>query len=151
MGREIKFRAWDTHRKQMVSNSYEHATGYADTKFHISLTIEGKIFEKSVYDNVLPEQVDKKRFILMQFTGLLDKNGKEIYDGDILNYPDKIVSSNDPKHRFRLVKWVEEEGKFTNAYIDGNTKTSGLTFCTGNSIKHFEIIGNIYENPELIK
>ena len=68
---------------------------------------------------------------LMQFTGLLDKNGKEIYEGDILKYRGKL-SFNDPPF---VVEWQNDDARWTEFYPSNN----------------FEVIGNIYENPELLK
>jgi uncharacterized phage protein (TIGR01671 family) len=73
---------------------------------------------------------------LMQFTGLLDKNGKEIYEGDILENMNwrEWNYKNGEKHRV-VVKWTSGK-KFSGFGIGEDT--------------HYEIIGNIYENPELL-
>ena len=74
-------------------------------------------------------------YILMQFTGLTDKNGKEIYEGDIVRttgWPD-----GDP------VYWVD--GRFCVG------QPSNLADFLGSIAEGCEIIGNIYENPELLK
>ncbi len=97
--REIKFRAWDKIGKIMIPVSR------------------------------LDFPLSEKREILMQFTGLLDKNGKEIYEGD-------IVSWNDKKARV-----IFSNGKFT-ADIHGKFEVTNWNSC--------EIIGNIYENPNLL-
>jgi uncharacterized phage protein (TIGR01671 family) len=78
--------------------------------------------------------VDDEHIILMQFTGLLDKNGKEIYGGDIVsdeNFTAKIF-------------WDTEAAKFALSVIIGGGQLSVL------NLKTFEVIGNIYENPNLI-
>lgn len=73
---------------------------------------------------------------IMQFIGLLDKNGKEIYEGDIL------IGSHESKE----VIWNKEELAFwfkgTNWY-DGNQLAIGAEYMA--------VVGNIYENPELLK
>lgn len=72
------------------------------------------------------------------FTGFHDKNGKEIYEGDILsNAPQKIE-----------VRWDSIFGRWFGHYLD-NRGTS--YFWMGNEFKNYEVIGNIYENPELMK
>ena len=77
--------------------------------------------------------------ILMQFTGLLDKNSVEIYEGDIVKAPDGVweVQIRDLEDGVCLINDAKETGSLD--YIDGEYS---LTEC--------EVIGNIYENPELL-
>ena len=104
--RELKFRAWNK-KKTLFPMTYNIELGYA--------------------------RVDFRRHKLMQYTGLKDKNGKEIYEGDIVkNYIGQVGT----------IIWVK--------------KTCGFEIdmkCIGRHgiQKRLEIIGNIYENPELIK
>lgn len=72
---------------------------------------------------------------LMQFTGLKDKNDIEIYEGDILNHNGDLW----------VVRYSEEDGMFI-LYYDNIIEN----FSNMNS-KWLEVIGNIYENPELLK
>jgi len=72
--------------------------------------------------------------VKVQYTGLKDKNGKEIYEGDILLWEDVKIKS----------EVVFEEGCFVIKHEQG-----GSDFISSKNM--FEIIGNIYENPELIK
>jgi len=72
---------------------------------------------------------------LMQFTGLKDKNGKEIYEGDIYNIGDENIKY--------LVEW-NDCGLIGKQL--GSSSYAGLTYW----IKQIEVIGNIYENPEII-
>ena len=76
-----------------------------------------------------------RNYQVMQFTGLKDKNGKEIYEGDILSY--NGITSNDNKI-IREVNYNAENARFQ----------SGMYLLT-QSIELSEIIGNIYENPDL--
>ena len=75
---------------------------------------------------------------LMQFTGLLDKNGKEIYEGDILKF-------------YFGSKWERDQVQYDDKYAHYSLKESNITlnFFIENE-DTLEVIGNIYENPELI-
>jgi len=69
---------------------------------------------------------------VMQFTGLLDKNGKEIYEGDIVRGQHKIIGD-----------WTAKVDFLATGIWFGGAKFS--------EVENYEIIGNIYENPELLK
>ena len=121
MKREIKFRAWittdvDDKDNDIKSMSYDLAfTKYAP----------------------INELLNKEE-CLMQFTGLKDKNGKEIYEGDILTKWDglkKKVFFSDKYYNFQL------------SHLDNKGFCDTLAFWNQEST---EVIGNIYENPELL-
>jgi len=120
--REIKVRAWDTKREKMWS---------ADEMGQDQLTIspDGKGFVNvSGIDTRLSQYAN--HLIPLQFTGLKDKNNKEIYEGDIL--------LNDYYGKSQIiVKWITD-GFNVNLLSKGGAKK-----C--------EIIGNIYQNSELIQ
>lgn len=114
MTREIKFRAWDKDEKKL------YAVRDVDFDTH-TVTIAGVTSNLGFY-LTYPD-----RCILMQYTGLKDKNGKEIYEGDVVTA--RNVSG------IAVVKW--EDGGFVapmSIFIN----------------KEMEIIGNIYENPNLL-
>ncbi len=87
-------------------------------------SIEFFVGDKIIVNNEIPVKA------LRQWTGLLDKNGKEIYEGDIVQWG---------VHKGE-VKW------FVNGFVFGDDNL-GLFPCN----ERAEIIGNIYENPELLK
>lgn len=128
--REIKFRAWDKDRKIMINDlsSRVHDTTYE----LIQSSDDGNFFCGNYMENG-----DWQEPILMQFTGLLDKNGKECYEGDILTNS--------------VAKWevIFNTGCFCAKLIDKKAAASEVHLAL-RGVKNFEIIGNIYENPELL-
>lgn len=122
--REIKFRIWDAENKEM-------------------LKVQELDFEPTFYGGriaIRPDQYndyfDTGDMILMQYAGLKDKNGKEIYEGDILK---------DKWNTVYVVKY-----KNTGFYIYRNNGRNGYSkISSWNGDK--EVIGNIYDNPELLE
>lgn len=118
--REIKFRLWDTQFNRMM---FPYAIALVD------YTENGTKQYHDVHYTNMNMCMDPEDGILMQYTGLKDKNGKEIYEGDIVLYC------------FRKTLF-EAEVKF----IEGRfSPVSGL------HSDNYEVIGNIYENPELVE
>lgn len=120
--REIKFRAWELSMKNktIVNNKmipWEELLKFYNLK------------------NILDDNELRNEFVLMQYTGLKDKNCKEIYEGDIVKYQ----SIYDEQGVFRIGEVIFDLGMFT---VKGVIKWLG-TDC--------EIIGDIYENPELLE
>jgi len=122
MKREIKFRAWDKGNKMMMDS---------DDIMLLQLPLE--------------EVKDTNLFSFMQFTGLKDKNGKEAYFNDLV----KLIGSTDI--------WEIKQDDFgipvfeTNAYNDNEYKIVEFKdFFQEFKRDDFEVIGNIYENPELL-
>lgn len=122
--REIKFRTWDETGKEMIgpNDFYQNADGSAGC--HLSDFFE--IHEDGAVG------VEHENVIFMQFTGLKDKNGKEIYEGDVLELGAPFGNQE--------VQW-NDDGWFLQA---GHDRLS-------THAAHLEVIGNIYENPELLK
>lgn len=136
--REIKFRAWDPRLNRMFySESHEDAR-------YLGARVSDSVFEVFVHHFLSLFIVNDGR--LMQYTGLKDKNGKDIYEGDILGgmwgdgwigYCDKCKSFEYFGAGFGCmgcegdVCWYE----IVNAESEGQ----------------LEVIGNIYENPELLE
>jgi uncharacterized phage protein (TIGR01671 family) len=75
----------------------------------------------------------------MEYTGLKDMNGKEIYEGDFI----QNVADNGKRLSIFEIRWQQACCGFVKEREDGNTFTLDIS-------KYFEVIGNIYENPELI-
>lgn len=124
MNREIKFRAWDDEIKEMIDDLWRINLG------------EGYVY---YYDGKDEIQRCKTKH-LMQYTGFKDKNGREIYEGDIIQY--KTTYYGNHKTHTTLVEWkddLEHDGF-------GEPLAMGYIF---HGIEN-EVIGNIFENPNLL-
>ena len=129
---EIKFRAWDKNNNEMVEVANIDYGAYK-TKIEY-LTVEYKNGE------TLTEYADS--FELMQYTGLKDKNGKEIYEGDIVEYSRGFFGATIYK---QVVKF--SDGMFIPLVI----VEEGYNCIDEYQRELFEVIGNKYENPELLE
>lgn len=83
--------------------------------------------------------------IIMQYTGLKDKNGKEIYEGDILKYD---VLGDDSLYEYLTVSY--DQGSWI-AETNPKNIDSFLSVVATEGANDAEVVGNIYENPELLK
>ncbi len=134
--RKVKFRAWDIENLTMVyQNNEEYLIGYDGVDLYLAK-------EECFGGDLEWGTVEKAEF--MQYTGLNDKNSKEIYEGDIVNW-DKWDGHNLEKEKLKII-WITEEAGFYG--IGTNDKTRIISLI--NSRVGLEVIGNIYENPELI-
>ncbi|ERT50377.1 TPA: hypothetical protein J0T25_002303 [Enterococcus faecium] len=87
------------------------------------------------------------KYVLMQSTGLKDKNGVEIFDGDVVQ-AEQYLTTTIPVRINGIVKY---SNRYTMFYLDNGSERHDLYMQSlGGSIYNFEIIGNIYENPELL-
>lgn len=128
--REIKFRAWGVDFKEMF-----YKVGIIDGSHYINF--DGKGHKRTGFDEV----GNSDEIIFMQYTGLKDKNGVEIYEGDLL-VGGKVHSL---ATNFKITNYEPVPVHFES----GMFKVGGLSLCTFNN--QTEIVGNIYENPELLE
>ena len=123
--REMKFRAWDCVEKKMIPDIFD--------VFYISAH----------------EFFANPRYIIQQYTGLKDNSDppKEIYEGDIVAYP---WGKHDHKAMFKIIFYM---ASFAIEPVWPKFENEDVWICilTHSDQHKIEIIGNIYENPELIK
>jgi len=132
--REIKFRAWDKKEKAMVYDVI--VKGIWKSKidpftWFVEVIKDFDEFDEPIYFN--PYDVE-----LMQYTGLKDKNGKEIYEGDVV----ECVSCKEKDRKYK-VTWCD---KFLGFVLEHKKEKYQISI-----FNDFKVIGNIYENPELLE
>lgn len=146
-----RLRAWDKEFKEMVQVD--------------ALVFDEQII-KATYKNGNVVKEDLKNYVLMQSTGLKDKNGKEIFEGDILKFNDTwsdYCYEGYVDGEITGVNYVEIE-KETTCFGFGKTRIPESSLFNLVNDEHFtfkelitdtsfefEIIGNIYKNPELVE
>lgn len=124
--RKLKFRVWSKKQK-----TYDYKHPY-NTLGNFYINQNGCLF--SDFGNAVAPEVKQEDFVVEQYTGLKDKNDKEIYEGDIVQ-----IYKGGATYE---VAWMDKDGGW---------------FCFSNNDDHyeplyhadFEVIGNIHENPEL--
>lgn len=128
----------DGEMRMVRSESIDFENGFVYYSYH-DYTVEGD-------DNVYGDTIGFEDCVLMQSTGLFDKNGKEIFEGDIVKFSD-----------------CDDYVYVTPVVWDKNYACFGVSFSSGypipfdyleefyTELKDIEVTGNIYENPELLE
>lgn len=137
--REIKFKAYHKKRKEIYD---VHSIVFNEYVF--------KVTDDGIGTAGNPD--DWKDVILMQYTGLKDKNGKEIYEGDIIT-TDRYICIDDGKQNYVLIVEFEYFSFYAIAHCVNKNK-AGISNGIGGILdedESYEILGNIYQNPELLE
>ncbi len=128
MGRIIKFRCWDKRLKKMT------------TEYGFLVGAGGKFYQDSGWESPTASRDRHEDFVLMQFTGLKDKN---IWEDDIITFiPTKGFSCT--KRQTARVYYCEKRAAFC-------VKSKAWDMPIKFNCEEIEVIGNIHENPELLK
>jgi uncharacterized phage protein (TIGR01671 family) len=139
--REHKYKVWDKHLKKMLDFNEDQLSCYG--------------YDPKTGNFILVTDAD---YIWLQYTGLKDKNGVEIYDGDII-VKDEYLWFDDDKPNYRgTVEWIFSAWQVVAHCV--NKDKSGISDGINNGLNDegedegscsmWEVIGNIYENPELL-
>lgn len=151
MARQIKYRVWDIGRKQMIypeskSHNYgENNIAQNGGLGYYLLTQKGIVL---CNDGIVMDDWHNN-YIILEFTGFTDKNGKEIYDGDII----KDSSTLFPYPKYAYEVYFDEKFQWSLRHLE--TKKFDSTLISSKNIdveiKKQEIVGNIYKNVKLLK
>jgi uncharacterized phage protein (TIGR01671 family) len=131
MKREIKFRAWDEGHKEMHYDFQFIKSG--DESNDWIIFISDKQILKDGLEVHAHNPFFRQQFHIMQFTGLKDKNGKDIYEDDL------VITDE--------AGWMGRVSYVGDSFMVGDNKGGFSYQCNW---ERFEVIGNIYENSELL-
>lgn len=128
--RQLKFRIWSPSKNKFIDKSSHHMDYY---RIYGETTQNLKACKFSCGEWLY----DLDDAIIQQFTGLKDKEGKEIYEGDIILF--------DHSAKYGAVKWISEsDGWDYSGWHSDNMDYGGM-------LQSCKVIGNMFENSELIK
>ncbi len=133
MNRHIKFRVWDVKNKKFLPESYFAILGNGK----LIVTISG------YYNDFTNTNQDD--YVIQQYTGLTDKNGNLIFEGDIVQYNQNSSYDN----MDFIAKWSDNKLGFIFQSNSGEQLVNQTPHL--NRFKHLEVVGNIFEHENLLK
>lgn len=150
--RDIKFRAWDKKDNRMITDLFGFAIDINKERFRYFRK------ESNMPDGMATKVVDLSDIELMQYTGLKDKNGVEIYEGDIgrrLIDGDNRFNLKHIYYDYWLIEWLDKTSGFTTTCIgesknDKYIRKEPKQNSYSTRFNEIEVIGNIFENKDLL-
>jgi len=133
MSRVPKYKAWDKTEKRMCEVGY---IDFAKERAQLAIIVDNTRMAYGTWELPL------KDVELLEFTGLHDKNGKEIYEGDIIELSNEQYVIKWGKSGFVLNENVTKMNIFNDLHVLPSLHRH---------VSEIEVIGNIYENPELLE
>lgn len=148
--REIKFRAWDNIRKRFVVFGTGHTYGHG---YHCSPSFN-RLFDNTVTLSTNFYNQDYFDLTWLQYTGLKDKNGVEIYEGDVLEFSDKWEWYK-TKYGIKMmfadpIRKIELQKQYDNEPMERRTVEIPSDYewlLSGEIQQYWQVIGNIFQPP----
>jgi uncharacterized phage protein (TIGR01671 family) len=146
MARQNKFRVWSKQSKRFIKSDY-FAIGLDGTLIQHNICYSDD--PDDTWDDSWNEELDDEKHEVQQFTGLLDKNGVEIYEGDILSKNWRCEVFTCGNRGTFMVKFNNHPWKNKDMPLFDYLAARQKAWMSENN-EDCEIIGNIFENPELL-
>lgn len=140
--KNYKFRAWDNHNKKwLMGYEYPNLGGFSLTGESVLFGEWGDCFDEFVFEKNGKKADD---LIITQFTGLVDRNNKQLYDGDIVKFRANYTSKpcGYMKGILRMTEFELQIEAENGQFYSANNETDEFPYAD-------ELIGNIFDNPEL--